>query len=134
MGCFKSKTLNYFKKDIKIEFADKRSQITRLYELLKTIDKQILKLKDKPLTKEKQKEEISLFNKTGCLEVKKRACYFAQLITFIKWMVKVVQVNPEDRRIDYIIDIAEKLINSQDEFILNSLENKVKHLINISNK
>jgi hypothetical protein len=134
MGCFKSKTQNYFKKDIKIEYADKRSQITRLYQLLLNIDEQILNLKDNSESEKKENKikVISLF-RTAKNQIKSRACYYAQLIIFIKWLIKIVQVNNEDRRIDFIIDTIYSLIDNHDEFILNSLENKVKHLIITSN-
>lgn len=134
MGCFKSKTQNYFKKDIKIEYADKRSQITRLYQLLLKIDEQILNLKDNSESEKKENKikVISLF-RTAKNQIKSRACYYAQLIIFIKWLIKIIQVNNEDRRIDFIIDTIYSLIDNHDEFILNSLENKVKHLIVTSN-
>jgi hypothetical protein len=132
MGCLKSKTQNYFKKDIKIEFADKRSQITRLYQLLIIIDEQILNLKDNSESEKKENKikeiSLSLF-RTAKNQIKSRACYYAQLIIFIKWLIKIVQVNNEDRRIDFVIDTVHNLIDNHDEFILNSLENKVKHLI-----
>ncbi len=124
MGCIKSKSHSYLRKDIKVEFADKRSQISRLYGILKKIDELELskfKSNNKGVYKDKYTD-------------RKRACYFSQMIIFIKWLIKVVQVNQEDSRIDQIILKLDELILNEDEFILNSLENKIKHLINTKNK
>jgi hypothetical protein len=49
---------------------------------------------------------------------------------FVKWAIKVVRVNQEDPRIDYIIEKTEELVTDQEEFKLFALETKIKHLIN----
>jgi hypothetical protein len=47
MGCFKSKTMNYYNKNMKIGFADKRTQINKLNDTLKIIYSEINNLKIK---------------------------------------------------------------------------------------
>lgn len=123
MGCCKSRALNYFNKNLKIEFADKRSQISRLHDILKRIMHEIERLETQ-VDKGKSNSDFMVTRD-------KRACYLAKMIVFIKWTIKVVEVNQEDRRIDDVIDKAEDLISEEDDFLLNSLENKIKFLINV---
>lgn len=81
MGCCirKTKKLKKFK-DNKIEFADKKSQLNKLHDILKKINEEIDKLKQ---TKEN----------TG--EVIKRSCYLAQMTIAIRWIIRMVEVNHE---------------------------------------
>jgi len=123
MGCLKSKGIKLFSQDIaKLEFADKSAQIKHLNEILNKIEKEItlLKIREKKHFKNKNDD---------LLLIKKRACYLSQMTIFVKWTIKVIEVNKEDRRIDQIIEKADLLVKDEDEFLLNSLENKIKHLI-----
>jgi hypothetical protein len=63
------------------------------------------------------------------MEIRKEFCYLSQMLIIIRWIIKVVEVNQEDRRIDDVISQAEEIIDNQDEFILSSLENKIKLLL-----
>ena len=130
MGCCKSKVSSFFQKDNKIEFADKRTQINRLYNILDKIDEEILKLKQTQMTINQSLKS----NADSFTHFKKRSCFLSQMIIFVKWSIKVVEVNQEDKKIDYIIDKANELVIDEDEFKLISLENKIKHLINKNNK
>ncbi len=123
MGCLKSKSFKFYTQDIdKFEFADKSAQIKHLNEILNKIEKEItlLRIREKNYLKNKN---------DNLLVIKKRACYLSQMTIFIKWTIKVVEVNKEDRRIDKIIEKADLLVKDEDEYLLSSLENKIKHLI-----
>jgi hypothetical protein len=64
-------------------------------------------------------------------KVKRRACYLSQLFIFIHWSIKVIEVNQEDTRIFEIVKQTEQLLmDKEDEFMLHSLENKIKYIIN----
>jgi hypothetical protein len=73
MGCTKSKN-NYN------ENKDKKTQLIKLNEILKSLNYQITDLKQ-----------------TELLEagIKKKACFYAHMIIVIKWIIKVVEVNQE---------------------------------------
>lgn len=45
MGCCKSKQFNYFKNDKKLEFTDKKTQVSRLVAVLTNVESEIDKLK-----------------------------------------------------------------------------------------
>ncbi len=68
-------------------------------------------------------------NESNHLEIRKEFCYLSQMLIIIRWIMKVVEVNQEDRRIDDVITQAEEIIDSPDDFILSSLENKIKLLL-----
>ena len=63
------------------------------------------------------------------MEIRKQFCYLSQMLIIIRWIIKVVEVNQEDRRIENVISNAEEIIDNQDEFILSSLENNIKLLL-----
>jgi len=64
-------------------------------------------------------------------KIKRRACYLSQLIIFINWSIKVIEVNQEDARIYEIVKKSEELLMAkEDEFMLHSLENKIKYILN----
>lgn len=118
MGCCKSKVFvnfNYFFHQNNKIIADKRSQVSRLNDILKKIEGQIKKIKESDISRK---------------EFTKKACYLSQMIIFIKWTIKIIDVNQEDPRIDQMIDKADILVNDNDEFKLISLENKIKHILN----
>lgn len=73
----------------------------------------------------KKKDKSSEF-----LLLRKRSCYLAQLIIFVRWTIKVRQVNQADHRFDEIISQISSLIDNNDEFLISSLENKIRHILN----
>lgn len=75
------------------------------------------------MTKKKDKSNEFLL-------LRKRSCYLAQLIIFVRWTIKVRQVNQADRRFDEIISQISSLIDDNDEFLISSLENKIRHILN----
>ncbi len=64
----------------------------------------------------------------------KRSCYLSQLLIFVRWTIKVRQVNQADKRFDEIIENLSNMIENDDEFLLSSLENKIRHILNKINK
>ena len=64
----------------------------------------------------------------------KRNCYLSQLLIFVRWIIKVRQVNQADKRFDEIIENLSNMIDNDDEFLLNSLENKIRHILIKINK
>lgn len=63
-------------------------------------------------------------------KLRKRCCYLAQLIIFVRWTIKVNQVNQADPMFDEIIDKITYLISNDDDFLISSLENKIKDILN----
>lgn len=68
--------------------------------------------------------------KKSIYHLKQRSCYLAQLVIFVRWTIKVRQVNQADRRFDEIIYQISNLVDSNDEFLIISLENKIRHILN----
>ena len=58
----------------------------------------------------------------------------SQLLIFVRWTIKVRQVNQADKRFDEIIENLSNMIENDDEFLLSSLENKIRHILNKINK
>jgi hypothetical protein len=52
----------------------------------------------------------------------------------VRWTIKVRQVNQADKRFDEIIENLSNMIENDDEFLLSSLENKIRHILNKINK
>ena len=65
--------------------------------------------------------------------LKKRSLYLAQLFLFIKWFIKVRLVNPPDERFTVIIKSIWEILYKNDVFLINSLENKVRFILNKKN-
>jgi hypothetical protein len=118
MGSLNSKRFSLIKSK-PIEAKDKKSQIERLKKSLKKIEIEIVKIK--------QEENSSLDHD----KMTKRACYLSLLILFIRWSIKVIDSNQEDMAISDIVNETDKLIEKGDEFMLHSLENKIRHIINL---
>ena len=140
MGCCRSKSQNsskLIKSKVSVnDYFDKESQSKKLYEMLDRIDSEIQRIKEgvtttynkqryHPPLMAKKKDKSSEF-----LLLRKRSCYLAQLIIFVRWTIKVRQVNQADHRFDEIISQISSLIDNNDEFLISSLENKIRHILN----
>ena len=140
MGCCRSKSQNsskLIKSKVSVnDYFDKESQSKKLYEMLDRIDSEIQLIKEgvtttynksryHPPLMAKKKDKSSEF-----LLLRKRSCYLAQLIIFVRWTIKVRQVNQADHRFDEIISQISSLIDNNDEFLISSLENKIRHILN----
>ena len=150
MGCCRSKSQNsskLIKSKVSVnDYFDKESQSKKLYEMLDRIDSEIQLIKEGVTTtynkqryhpplmakkKEKTAIEGRLTSKSSeFLLLRKRSCYLAQLIIFVRWTIKVRQVNQADHRFDEIISQISSLIDNNDEFLISSLENKIRHILN----
>ena len=140
MGCCRSKSQNsskLIKSKVSVnDYFDKESQSKKLYEMLDRIDSEIQLIKEgvtttynkqryHPPLMAKKKDKSSEF-----LLLRKRSCYLAQLIIFVRWTIKVRQVNQADHRFDEIMSQISSLIDNNDEFLISSLENKIRHILN----
>lgn len=140
MGCCRSKSQKSSKiiksKTSVNDYFDKESQSKKLYEMLDRIDSEIQLIKEGVTTLyNKQRYHPPLLTKkkdksNEFLLLRKRSCYLAQLIIFVRWTIKVRQVNQADRRFDEIISQISSLIDDNDEFLISSLENKIRHILN----
>ena len=143
MGCSKSK-----KKRTKVnlqgnENFDREGQERKLTEILQRINSEIeitkREYKNKFVNNNnliKQKLELANndITKEQIFALGKRSCYLSQLLIFVRWTIKVRQVNQADKRFDEIIENLSNMIENDDEFLLSSLENKIRHILNKINK
>ena len=72
----------------------------------------------------------SIENESKLLQLKKRCCYLSQLQIFVKWVIKVQNVNQKDERFDDIIQSLWEIVNLNDSFLITSIENKIKYILN----
>ena len=72
----------------------------------------------------------SIENENLLLDLKKRCCYLSQLQIFIKWVIKVQNVNQKDERFDNIIKSLWEIVDLNDSFLISSIENKIKYILN----
>ena len=143
MGCSKSK-----KKRTKVnlqgnENFDREGQERKLTEILQRINSEIeitkREYKNKFVNNNnliKQKLELANndITKEQIFALGKRSCYLSQLLIFVRWTIKVRQVNQADKRFDEIIENLSNMIENDDEFLLSYLENKIRHILNKINK
>ena len=143
MGCSKSK-----KKRTKVnlqgnENFDREGQERKLTEILQRINSEIeitkREYKNKFVNNNnliKQKLELANndITKEQIFALGKRSCYLSQLLIFVRWTIKVRQVNQADKRFDEIIENLSNMIENDDEFLLSSLENKIRHILIKINK
>ena len=64
------------------------------------------------------------------MELKKKCCYLSQLQIFVKWVIKVQNVNQKDERFDNIIQSLWEIVYLNDSFLITSIENKIKYILN----
>ena len=145
MGCCNSKkdklknTNN--NKSTKIEEINIESQEKELINILTEVNKQIDDLKNEVINfsflllklLQALTNEIysgSIENEYKLLQLKKRCCYLSQLQIFVKWVIKVQNVNQKDERFDDIIQSLWEIVNLNDSFLITSIENKIKFILN----
>ena len=144
MGCCsskKDKLKNPNKnKTTRIEEINIESQEKELINILTEVSKEIDALKNEvnyiilliyniqALTNEIYSGSIE--NEKRLLLLKKRCCYLSQLQIFVKWVIKVQNVNQKDERFDDIIHSLWEIINLNDSFLITSIENKIKYILN----
>ena len=104
------------------------SQEKELINILTEVNKQIDGIKNETLTDEiysgTEESERKL------LALKKRCCYLSQLQIFVKWVIKVQNVNQKDERFDDIIKSLWEIVYLNDCFLITSIENKIKYILN----
>ena len=143
MGCCSSKKdkLNNSNKNktARIEEINIESQEKELINILTEVNRKIDDLKNEvnyitfiyniqALTNEIYSGSIE--NEYRLLQLKKRCCYLSQLQIFVKWVIKVQNVNQKDERFDDIIQSLWEIINLNDSFLITSIENKIKYILN----
>ena len=144
MGCCSSKKDRLKKsnnnKATKIEEINIESQEKELINILTEVSKEIDALKNEvnyiilliyniqALTNEIYSGSIE--NEKRLLLLKKRCCYLSQLQIFVKWVIKVQNVNQKDERFDDIINSLWEIVNLNDSFLITSIENKIKYILN----
>ena len=143
MGCCSSKKdkLNNSNKNkaTRIEEINIESQEKELINILTEVNRKIDELKNEvnyiifinyiqALTNEIYSGSIE--NEYRLLQLKKRCCYLSQLQIFVKWVIKVQNVNQKDERFDDIIHSLWEIINLNDSFLITSIENKIKYILN----
>ncbi len=144
MGCCSSKKdrlkNSNNNKATKIEEINIESQEKELINILTEVSKEIDALKNEvnyiilliyniqALTNEIYSGSIE--NEKRLLLLKKRCCYLSQLQIFVKWVIKVQNVNQKDERFDDIINSLWEIVNLNDSFLISSIENKIKYLLN----
>ncbi len=144
MGCCSSKKdrlkNSNNNKATKIEEINIESQEKELINILTEVSKEIDALKNEvnyiilliyniqALTNEIYSGSIE--NEKRLLLLKKRCCYLSQLQIFVKWVIKVQNVNQKDERFDDIINSLWEIVNLNDSFLITSIENKIKYILN----
>ena len=144
MGCCSSKKdrlkNSNNNKTTKIEEINIESQEKELINILTEVSKEIDALKNEvnyiilliyniqALTNEIYSGSIE--NEKRLLLLKKRCCYLSQLQIFVKWVIKVQNVNQKDERFDDIINSLWEIVNLNDSFLITSIENKIKYILN----
>ena len=140
MGCCNSKKDKLKNASIGIEEINIESQERELINILTEVNKKIDNLKNEvinnflfiiliqPLTNEIYSGSIE--NEKQLLELKKRCCYLSQLQIFVKWVIKVQNVNQKDERFDNIIKSLWEIVDLNDCFLISSIENKIKYILN----
>ena len=140
MGCCNSKKDKLKNASIRIEEINIESQERELINILTEVNKKIDNLKNEvinnflfiiliqPLTNEIYSGSIE--NEKQLLELKKRCCYLSQLQIFVKWVIKVQNVNQKDERFDNIIKSLWEIVDLNDSFLISSIENKIKYILN----
>ena len=146
MGCCSSKKdrlkNSNNNKATKIEEINIESQEKELINILTEVNKEIDDLKNEviniilliivyniqALTNEIYSRSIE--NESKLLQLKKRCCYLSQLQIFVKWVIKVQNVNQKDERFDDIIQSLWEIVNLNDSFLITSIENKIKYILN----
>ena len=143
MGCCnskKDKMKNSNNNAAKIEEINIESQEKELINILTEVNKEIDDLKNEVIyfyhslyIIQELTNEIysgSIENEKKLLQLKKRCCYLSQLQIFVKWVIKVQNVNQKDERFDDIIHSLWEIINLNDSFLITSIENKIKYILN----
>ena len=143
MGCCSSKKdkLNNSNKNktARIEEINIESQEKELINILTEVNRKIDDLKNEvnyitfiyniqALTNEIYSGSIE--NEYRLLQLKKRCCYLSQLQIFVKWVIKVQNVNQKDERFDNIIKSLWEIVDLNDSFLISSIENKIKYILN----
>ena len=143
MGCCNSKKdkLNNSNKNktTRIEEINIESQEKELINILTEVNRKIDDLKNEvnyitfiyniqALTNEIYSGSIE--NEYRLLQLKKRCCYLSQLQIFVKWVIKVQNVNQKDERFDDIIQSLWEIVDLNDSFLITSIENKIKYILN----
>ena len=143
MGCCNSKKdkLNNSNKNktARIEEINIESQEKELINILTEVNRKIDDLKNEvnyitfiyniqALTNEIYSGSIE--NEYRLLQLKKRCCYLSQLQIFVKWVIKVQNVNQKDERFDDIIQSLWEIVDLNDSFLITSIENKIKYILN----
>ena len=143
MGCCSSKKdkLNNSNKNktARIEEINIESQEKELINILTEVNRKIDDLKNEvnyitfiyniqALTNEIYSGSIE--NEYRLLQLKKRCCYLSQLQIFVKWVIKVQNVNQKDERFDDIIQSLWEIVDLNDSFLITSIENKIKYVLN----
>ena len=75
----------------------------------------------------------SIENENKLLELKKKCCYLSQLQIFVKWVIKVQNVNQKDERFDDIIQSLWEIVYLNDSFLITSIENKIFIISTLNN-
>ena len=143
MGCCSSKKdkLNNSNKNkaARIEEINIESQEKELINILTEVNRKIDDLKNEvnysfiynniqALTNEIYSGSIE--NEYRLLQLKKRCCYLSQLQIFVKWVIKVQNVNQKDERFDDIVQSLWEIVDLNDSFLITSIENKIKYILN----
>ena len=108
--------------EVNKEIDDLKNQVNDIFLLI------IIYYKLQALTNEIYSGSIE--NESKLLQLKKRCCYLSQLQIFVKWVIKVQNVNQKDERFDDIIQSLWEIVNLNDSFLITSIENKIKYILN----
>ena len=108
--------------EVNKEIDDLKNQVNDIFLLI------IIYYKLQALTNEIYSGSIE--NESKLLQLKKRCCYLSQLQIFVKWVIKVQNVNQKDERFDDIIKSLWEIVNLNDSFLITSIENKIKYILN----
>lgn len=114
--------------NINSEFIDKESQSRRLNDILEKIDMEIKAMKQGKAPM--QLKKVSSNKEDNIDALLKRTYYLTELMVFVRWTIKVREVYQADKSFDDVITQIDLLVDGNDCFLIQSLENKIRHILN----
>jgi hypothetical protein len=114
--------------NINSEFIDKESQSRRLNDILEKIDMEIKAMKQGKAPM--QLKKVSSNKEDNIDALLKRTYYLTELMVFVRWTIKVREVYQADKSFDDVIAQIDLLVDGNDCFLIQSLENKIRHILN----
>ena len=114
--------------NINTEFIDKESQSRKLNDILEQIDMEIKAMKQGK--SQLQIKKVSSTKEDNTEALLKRTYYLTELMVFVRWTIKVREVYQADKSFDDVITQINLLVDGNDCFLIQSLENKIRHILN----